>query len=558
MSSNSAETTAGAGTTADTSVATSVEAAADTGAAVEAAVEAAADTGDTGTDRQPPPAGTREWIGLAVLAFPALLLSMDLTVLYMALPTLGADLGANSTQSLWIADIYPFMLAGFLVTMGTLGDRIGRRRLLMLGAAAFSTASVLAAFASSAELLIAARALLGVAGATVLPSTMSLITTMFKRPAQRASAIGLWMMAFSVGAVIGPVVGGVMLERFWWGSVFLLGVPVMALLLVCAPALLPEHRNPSPGRLDPLSVALSLAAILPVIHGLKELARDGFAPFPLALVAAGLVVGRAFVVRQRRLADPLLDLRLFAERAFSGALVVFLLGMITLHALTLFFTQYLQLVEGLSPVPAGLWMIPFVAGTFAGLGLAPRIARRVRPAYVIAGGLLLASVGFLVISRVDASSGPALLAAGSMVVTLGFGPLMVLGTNMIVGSAPPERAGAAASVSETGAELGAALGVAVLGSVGTAVYRAELADADALEAVPHRTVEAARESLAAVRGAADGLPEGPAGALVDTARDAFATGVGTVALISAVLLVGLAGLALALLRHVRPIGAPEE
>lgn len=507
----------------------------------------------------PPPAGPREWIGLAVLAFPALLLSMDVTVLYMALPTLGADLHADSTQSLWIADMYPFMLAGFLVTMGTLGDRIGRRRLLMVGAAAFSAASVLAAFAPSAELLIAARALLGVAGASVLPSTMSLISTMFRQPAQRASAFGLWMMAFSVGAVIGPVVGGLMLERFWWGSVFLLGVPVMALLLICAPVLLPEHRDSSPGRLDPLSVLLSLAAILPVVHGLKEVARDGAEPLPLAFVAAGLVVGRIFVLRQRRLADPLLDLRLFAERAFSGALVVFLLGMITLHSLTLFFTQYLQLVEGLSPVRAGLWMIPFVAGTFAGLGLAPRIARRVRPARVIAGGLLLASVGFALISRVDASSGLAPLVIGSTVVTLGFGPLMVLGTNMIVGSAPPERAGAAASVSETGAELGSALGVAVLGSVGTAVYRGQLADADALDAVPHETADAAREGLAAVRGAADGLPDGPAAeALLGAARDAFATGLGTVALISAVLLAALAGLTMALLRHVRPIGAPEE
>lgn len=495
-------------------------------------------------------AGPHAWIGLTVLAFAALLLAMDVTVLYMALPRLSAELEVGSSQMLWIADVYPFMLAGFLVTMGTLGDRIGRRRLLMIGAAAFSAASLLAAFSTSAEMLIASRALLGIAGATVLPSTMSLISTMFKNPGQRASAIGMWMMAFSVGAVIGPVVGGLMLERFWWGSVFLLGVPVMALLLLSAPALLPEHRNPAPGRLDPISVALSLGAILPVIHGLKEAARTGLETVPIVSMAIGCALAWAFVHRQRRLADPLLDLRLFSARAFSGALVVFLLGMITLHALTLFFTQYLQLVEGLSPVPAGLWMIPYVSGTFAGLGLAPLIARRVRPGYVIAGGLIVASLGFLLITQVDAVSGPTLLVIGSTVVTVGFGPLMVLGTNMIVGSAPPERAGAAASVSETGAELGAALGVAVLGSVGTAVYRDRVAGT---AGVPPEAVEAARDGLAAARTVTEHLPDGIAAPVLDAARAAFADGISVVAAISAGLLVVLAGMALTLLRHVRPI-----
>jgi MFS transporter, DHA2 family, multidrug resistance protein len=224
----------------------------------------------------PAQATRREWAGLAVLALPTLLVSVDTFVLLLALPQISEHLHPSSTQLLWISDIYSFLLAGFLVTMGTLGDRIGRRRLLLIGAAAFGLASVLAAYAPNPALLIAARALLGLAGATLSPSTLALIANMFRDPRQRAVAIGVWMACFMSGAAIGPIVGGVLLERFWWGSVFLLAVPVMALLLTAGPLLLPEYRAGGAGGVDLVSVALSLAGILPVVYGITGLARAGW------------------------------------------------------------------------------------------------------------------------------------------------------------------------------------------------------------------------------------------------------------------------------------------
>jgi MFS transporter, DHA2 family, multidrug resistance protein len=304
----------------------------------------------------PPRAGRREWIGLAVLALPTLLVSLDLFVMLLAVPHLSADLGASSTQQLWILDIYGFMVAGFLITMGTVGDRIGRRRLLLVGAAAFGLASVLAAWSTSPQMLIASRALLGIAGATLTPSTLSLITNLFRDPRQRASAVAVWAGCFVVGAIIGPIVGGLLLEQFWWGSVFLLGVPAMVLLLLTGPVLLPEYRNPQADRLDRASVALSLGVILPVIFGLKELARGGWQPLSMVAVVVGVVVGVAFVRRQRALADPLLDLGLFANRAFSVTLGSMLAYSMLSGGTMVWVAQQLQLVVGLSPCgPAWRW-----------------------------------------------------------------------------------------------------------------------------------------------------------------------------------------------------------
>jgi MFS transporter, DHA2 family, multidrug resistance protein len=271
-------------------------------------------------------AGRREWVGLAVLALPTLLLSLDMSVLYLALPYLSADLGASATQQLWIMDIYGFMIAGFLVTMGTLGDRIGRRRLLMTGGVAFAVASVFAAYSTSPEMLIVTRALLGIAGATLMPSTLALISTMFRDQHQRGVAIAVWMTCFMGGMTVGPLVGGLLLQSFWWGSAFLLGVPVMAVLLVAAPALLPEYRDGDAGRLDLTSVLLSLATILPVVYGLKELAHTGWSSVPVAAVVLGTGCGWVFVRRQQGLAEPLVDIALFRNRQFSSGLGVNLGG----------------------------------------------------------------------------------------------------------------------------------------------------------------------------------------------------------------------------------------
>jgi DHA2 family multidrug resistance protein-like MFS transporter len=334
-------------------------------------------------------AGRKEWIGLAVLALPTLLLSLDLSVLYLALPSLSADLGASATQQLWIIDIYSFMLAGFLVTMGTLGDRIGRRRLLLVGAAACGAASVLAAFSTTAGMLIAARAVLSVAGATLMPSTMALIRNMFEDPRQMGIAVGVWMSCFMGGIALGPLVGGILLERFWWGSAFLLGVPFMALLLVVGSVLLPEYRDENAGRLDLTSVAVSLAAILPIVYGLKELARNGLDEVPVLAIVGGVIFGVAFVRRQRRLAEPLLDLRLFEDRSFSISLGIMLLAGVVMAGATLLSALYLQSVAGLSPLQVGLWLLPQNGAMVAGSLSAQHLARQFRPAYVMAAGLVV-------------------------------------------------------------------------------------------------------------------------------------------------------------------------
>ncbi|KGM33212.1 MFS transporter, partial [Inquilinus limosus] len=414
-----------------------------------------------------PRATRREWIGLAVIALPCLLYSMDLTVLNLAVPTLTEDLRPSAAQLLWIVDIYGFLVAGSLITMGTLGDRIGRRRLLMIGAAVFGLASLLAAFANSAETLIAARALLGVAGATVAPSTLSLIRNMFHDPGQRTVAISVWVTSYSIGGAIGPLLGGVMLQHFWWGSVFLLAVPVMGLLLIVAPILLPEYRDPQAGRLDLASAALSLVAVLAAIYGVKALAEHGPGWPPLLWILAGLAVGAVFIRRQARLADPLIDLRLFRSPGFAAALAVNVLGLFAVFGTFLFVAQYLQLVLGLSPLEAGLWTLPSSLAFVAGSMLTPMALRRTRPVVLMTGGLLLAALGFLALTLVDHVSGPALLAVAAVVFATGLSPVFTLTTDLIVGAAPPERAGSAAAISETGAEFGGALGIAVLGCVAT-------------------------------------------------------------------------------------------
>jgi MFS transporter, DHA2 family, multidrug resistance protein len=443
------------------------------------------------------------------------------------------------------------MVAGFLVTMGTLGDRIGRRRLLLLGATAFGVVSVLAALSTSAEQLIASRALLGIAGATLAPSTLSLIFAMFADPQQRSTAIGIWITSFSVGGAIGPVLGGVLLERFWWGSVFLLAVPVMAALLVLGPRVLPEYRDPDAGRLDLISAAMSLVAVLAVVFGLKLIAQDGIGGLAVSAVLGGLVVGVAFARRQLHLADPMIDLQLFRDTTFNASLATNLAGIFIAVGYFLFVAQYLQLVLGLSPLEAGLWSLPSAVGFIVGSNLAPRILRRVRPGPVIGAGLALAAIGLGVLTQVGGSPGAdlAVLAGASLAISLGLAPVFTATTDLIVSSAPPERAGAASGISETGAELGGALGIAILGSVGVAVYRGELADHLPAE-VPSQAAAIARETLGGAVDVAARLPEDVGAALLAAVREAFVQALQLTAGLSAAIAVGTAVLATVLLRGV--------
>jgi MFS transporter, DHA2 family, multidrug resistance protein len=498
-----------------------------------------------------PKAGRREWIGLGVIALPCVLYSMDLTVLNLAVPSLSADLKPSSTQLLWIIDIYGFLVAGSLITMGTLGDRIGRRRLLLIGAVAFGVASVLAAFSRSAAMLIAARAVLGLAGATLAPSTMSLIRNMFLDPRQRSVAIGVWISSYSAGAVIGPPLGGVLLEHFRWGSVFLVSVPIMVLVLTLGPTLLPEFRDPDAGRADPISALLSVGAVLGVIWGVKQMAAHGVAWVPALAIAGGLLVGIVFVRRQQSLADPLIDLRLFRTRALTASLATYMLATFAVFGPYVFIAQYLQLVLGLSPMQAGLWSMPFAGGFVIGSILSPLVARRVRPPLLMAGGLVVSAAGFVVLAQVGGASELPLIVVSTVIFSLGLSPVFTLANDIIIGAAPPERAGVASAISETCSELGGALGIAILGSIGTALYRRTMAGA-ILDGIPTAAADAARDTLGGAVAVAAQLPEGGA-ALLDTARTAFTSGLQVTALASAAIVIGMTVLVLVSLR---PVGSP--
>jgi DHA2 family multidrug resistance protein-like MFS transporter len=508
----------------------------------------------------PAKATRREWIGLAVLTLAALVYAMDLTVLNLAIPRISADLRPSSVQLLWIFDIYGFLVAGLLITMGTLGDRIGRRRLLLGGAAGFALASLLAAFSTSSEMLIASRALMGVFGATVAPSTLSLIFTMFLDQKERSTAIGFWIAAYSAGAAIGPVLGGIFLEFFWWGSVFLIGVPVMGLLLILGPRTLPEYRDPNAGRLHLRSAAMSLLAILGVVYGLKQIAQDGISALPILVMVGGILLGVVFVRTQLRLKSPIIDVRLFRIRAFAASLGTYLFGIFVVVGYFLFIGQYLQLVLGLSPLVAALWSLPSAIGFIVGSVAAPRFIHRFRPSVIMGAGMAVAAVGALMLLGLglDGQSGILILVVASIVISLALAPVITLATELIVGSAPPEQAGAATGISETSGELGGALGIAILGSLGTAVYRSGVADA-APPGIPPEVIDAARDTLGGALEVAQTLPDALAAALITAARIAFVDALHVVAAVSAVLAVITAIGAAVALRSVpaRTAPAPE-
>ncbi|GGW34532.1 MFS transporter [Streptomyces xantholiticus] len=487
------------------------------------------------------------WLALAVLVLAVLLVAVDATVLGLATPFLSEDLEPTGTQLLWIGDVYSFVIAGLLVSMGSLGDRIGRKKLLLTGAVAFGAVSVLNAYATTPETMILARALLGVAGATLMPSTLALIRNIFHDPKERSLAIGIWGAMASAGAAVGPVVGGFLLEHFWWGSVFLINLPVMAVLVVVGVKLLPESKNPVAGPWDLVSVALSLAGMVAVVYAVKEAAGHGVGWEAGAAALIGIAGLYGFVRRQLTLSAPLLDMRLFRHRGFSGAVLADLLTILGLSGLVFFLSQFLQLVQGREPFEAGLAELPAAIGAVATGLVAGKVARRFSVRSVVAGGLVAVGLSLAVLTLLGRTTGYPLLGAALLVVGAGAGFSFTITADVILSSVPKEQAGAASAVSETAYELGAALGIALLGSIVTGAYR----DFSAPGGTPAGVASAAHESLGGAVEASAALPPAHADALVAAAQEAFVDGLRLAAGAGAVVLLVTAVAAWFLLRGQR-------
>ena len=495
--------------------------------------------------------GVRDWMALGLLMFPVLLVAVDNTALTFALPAIARSLDPSGVQLLWIVDSYALVLAGLLVAMGSLGDRIGRRRLLLIGTTGFAAVSAATAFAPSAEWLIAGRAALGLFGAMLMPSTLSLIRNIFPDPGRRRLAVAVWAAGFSGGAALGPIFGGWLVERFWWGAVLLVAVPIMLPLLAFGPSFIPESRDPSPGRVDLPSILLSLLTMVPVVYGIKELATEGPGAQPLAVILFGAAMGFLFVRRQQRLESPLLDMSLFRNRVFSTAITANVLALFSFNGFILFLAQHLQLLEGMSPSASGTAMIPALTATvLAGLLVVP-LVRKVRPGFVVAGGLSLSGAGYSIVAFGDHSAGPALLLGALFILALGVGSAETISNDLILGAVPPEKSGAAAAISETGYEVGSLLGTAVLGSILTASYQRHLTLPDAVaRASAGDSADRARETLAGAMELAGTLPAPLSESLAAAARTAFDSGVHITAAIALVLMAGAAALAAVVLRKV--------
>lgn len=491
----------------------------------------------------------RAWFALAVLMLPALLVSIDNTVLSFALPEISRDLAPSAAEQLWIIDAYPLVLAALLVAMGSAGDRFGRRRMLLIGSIGFALISIGAAFAPTAAALIAARAALGFFGAMLMPSTLSLLRSVFTDREQRRLAIAIWASGFAAGSALGPLVGGVLLEHFAWGSVFLLAVPVLVPMLVLVPLLIPESRDPAPGRIDVWSILLSLATMAPIVYGIKSIATEGVDLVGVAAIALGLLAGFGFVRRQLASESPMLDVRLFTTGPFGGAVLVNLLSVISLVGFLYFVSQHLQIIAGLSPVDAGLALLPgLIAMIVAGLVVVP-ISRRVRPRVLVPAALSLSAGGYLVVAFGASQGSTGAVMVAFTMLGVGIGMAETVSNELILSSAPPAKAGAASAVSETAYELGAVLGTAVLGSIIAAHYAAAI---ELPAALTGTQAEAARETLAGAAAVASELPAAVGEQLMQAAAHAFDGGVLVTSLIGFGLMLAAAAIAALTLRNPVP------
>lgn len=479
------------------------------------------------------------WLGLAVLILPTLLVSMDSSSLYLAIPRLSEHLRPSASQLLWIIDIYAFLLAGLLITMGNIGDRIGRRKLLMIGAGLFGAASLAAAFSPSANVLIATRALMGVGGATLMPSTLSLIRSLFDDAAERGRAIGIWAAGFSGGAVLGPIIGGVLLEFFDWGAIFLINVPVVVLLILVAPILLPEYRQRQPEPLDIPSVVLALGGLLPLMYALKHIAETRVVTgFVVALALAGALLLVVFVRRQFTISGPLIDPELLRNKIFRTAIVAGTMALFAIVVGSFFAAQFFQMVLGYSPLVAALLGVPSAIVVGTGSVIAPALSRRFGLERTVRIAFTSGALGLVVYSLTGLTH-PWLVVLGSALTGAGLSVVLTLGTDLVVTAAPKERAGAASALSETGIELGAAMGIAVLGSLGAFVYSKQVQDAQ-LGPLVGSHAQVIQTTLA---NALQVLPELPASThetVLGIVQPAFVSGMAAATLVGAAITLSLA------------------
>ncbi|MEW2398119.1 MFS transporter [Streptomyces sp. NPDC046862] len=488
----------------------------------------------------------QRWLVLAVVSGSLLLCGVDLTVLHVAVPSMSRALEPSPAGLLWIVDVYSLTLAALLVTCGTLGDRIGRRRMVLSGFVAFGLASAAAAFSTSAAQLIAGRATLGVGAAMIMASTVAIIRVVFTDDRERAVAIGVWTSAHSVGATIGPLVGGLVTAKWGWGAVFLINVPVIVVILVVGARVIPESRNPVPRRWDLAGVALSVTGLAGVLYALKQAGEHaGVNGVIVTTAVVGSVLLCVFVRRQRRIAEPLLDFSLFRERRFTTATLCVIGCFGSYVALLFFLTQWLQQVGEYSPLRAGVALMPLAGANAVGAVTAPWVANRWGSRWVLPGALALFAAALAAMAVVGDSAHYGVLVVPLLGAGYGAGIVMTLGADSILSAAQPERSGEAAAIQETSFELGAGLGVAVLGSVLTAVYRTGLPQVPGLGPDGRAVAE---ESFAAAEDLTATLPSRTGQTLLRSAQQAYDHGFATVLTLAAVGLVITATMAAVLLR----------
>jgi len=486
----------------------------------------------------------RRWLTLGVLCLSLFVIVVDSTIVNVALPTLVRQLGATTTDLQWIVDAYTLVFAGLLLAAGSLGDRFGRGRALRLGLIAFGITSVLGALAQSPGQLIAARALMGIGAALIFPATLAILTNVFTLPGERAKAIGIWTAITGLAVALGPVTGGWLLEHFWWGSVFLVNLPIVIVALVAGKFLVPDSRDPVPRRLDPLGIALSISGVTLLVWGIIEAPHHGWtSTTSLCAFTGAAALIAAFIVWELRSSAPMLDVRIFRNLRFSAASLSVTVAFFALFGFIFMVTQYMQFVRGYGTFEAGLRTVPFAVATGIAAPIAPLLVRRVGTKVVVAGGLALMSAGFVVAATTTATSSYSVVVVSMALMGVGLGLTSAPATESIMGALPPERAGVGSAVNDTTRELGGTLGVAVAGSVLASAYTTGLADKLAGLPIPADALATAQSSIGAAFGVADRATElvGPAAgdAIRGAASQAFIDGFHTGSLVlAAVALVG--------------------